>query len=128
MVARSRARTKKRTRSAVVAHSSATPAVPVRAVSSACARCACYRPKDSTKLQLLEARGHLLKDELGLDHFAGHSWPGFHHHAALTFLAYGFLALERARGTPTTLSESGPEAAAPFRSRRRRRAPTAPPG
>jgi SRSO17 transposase len=43
-------------------------------------------------------RGYLqLKDELGLDHFEGRSWNGFHHHAALTFLAYGFLALERRR-------------------------------
>src|SRR5688572_8419823 len=38
-----------------------------------------------------------LKGELGLDHFEGRSWPGFHHHAAMTFLAYGFLALERRR-------------------------------
>jgi len=38
-----------------------------------------------------------LKDELGLDHFEGRSWTGFHHHAALTFLAYGFLALEQQR-------------------------------
>jgi SRSO17 transposase len=43
-------------------------------------------------------RGYLqLKDELGLDHFEGRSWNGFHRHAALTFLAYGFLALERRR-------------------------------
>jgi SRSO17 transposase len=43
-------------------------------------------------------RGYLqLKDELGLDHFEGRSWTGFHHHATLTFLAYGFLALERRR-------------------------------
>jgi SRSO17 transposase len=43
-------------------------------------------------------RGYLqLKDELGLDHFEGRSWPGFHHHATMTFLAYGFLALERRR-------------------------------
>ena len=41
-------------------------------------------------------RGYLqLKDELGLDHFEGRSWTGFHHHATMTFLAYGFLALER---------------------------------
>ena len=41
-------------------------------------------------------RGYLqLKDELGLDHFEGRGWTGFHHHAAMTFLAYGFLALER---------------------------------
>jgi SRSO17 transposase len=38
-----------------------------------------------------------LKDELGLDHFEGRSWKGFHHHAALTFLAYGFLVLEQQR-------------------------------
>ncbi len=36
-----------------------------------------------------------LKVELGLDHSEGRSWPGFHHHVAMTFLAYGFLALER---------------------------------
>ena len=43
-------------------------------------------------------RGYqLLKGELGLDHFEGRSWQGFHHHAAMTFLAYGFLALERQR-------------------------------
>jgi len=36
-----------------------------------------------------------LKEELGLDHFEGRSWTGFHHHAALTLLAYGFLTLER---------------------------------
>jgi SRSO17 transposase len=38
-----------------------------------------------------------LKRELGLDHFEGRSWNGFHHHATMTFLAYGFLALERLR-------------------------------
>ncbi len=38
-----------------------------------------------------------LKEELGLDHFEGRSWRGFHHHAAMVLLAYGFLALERQR-------------------------------
>lgn len=42
-----------------------------------------------------------LKGELGLDHFEGRSWPGFHHHVAMTFLAYGFLALERRRTQDT---------------------------
>jgi SRSO17 transposase len=42
-----------------------------------------------------------LKEELGLDHFEGRSWRGFHHHACLTFLAYGFLALERQRAAAT---------------------------
>jgi SRSO17 transposase len=57
-----------------------------------------------------------LKEELALDHFEGRSWPGFHHHAALCFLAYGFLALERSRGTPTTLAEPD-EVASPFVNR-----------
>jgi SRSO17 transposase len=39
-----------------------------------------------------------MKEELGLDHFEGRSWRGFHHHAALVMLAYGFLLLERHRG------------------------------
>ena len=34
-------------------------------------------------------RGVLLQ-ELGLDHFEGRSWRGFHHHACLVALAYGF--------------------------------------
>jgi SRSO17 transposase len=55
-----------------------------------------------------------LKDELGLDHLEGRSWPGFHHHAALCFLAYGSLALERARGTATTL-DVRKEPASPLR-------------
>jgi SRSO17 transposase len=38
-----------------------------------------------------------LKRELGLDHFEGRSWTGLHHHATMTFLAYGFLTLERRR-------------------------------
>ncbi len=36
-----------------------------------------------------------LKDELGLDHFEGRGWRGFHHHASLGIAAYGFLAAER---------------------------------
>ena len=38
-----------------------------------------------------------MKEELGLDHFEGRSWRGFHHHACLVMLAFGFLALERNR-------------------------------
>jgi SRSO17 transposase len=38
-----------------------------------------------------------MKEELGLDHFEGRSWRGFHHHACLVMLAYGFLTLERHR-------------------------------
>ena len=58
-----------------------------------------------------------LKEELGLDHFEGRSWPGFHHHATLCFLAYGFLVLERGRGTPTALDAvAEEEAAVPFQA------------
>lgn len=39
-----------------------------------------------------------LKDELGLDHFEGRSWRGWHHHVVLVLLAYAFLqALRRQR-------------------------------
>ena len=41
-----------------------------------------------------------LKEELGLDHFEGRSWRGFHHHACGTLLAYGFWLLERHRRQP----------------------------
>jgi SRSO17 transposase len=38
-----------------------------------------------------------MKEELGLDHHEWRSWRGFHHHACLVMLAYGFLALEQER-------------------------------
>src|SRR3954471_15093965 len=38
-----------------------------------------------------------MKEELGLDHHEGRSWRGFHHHACLVMLAFGFLTLERRR-------------------------------
>jgi SRSO17 transposase len=38
-----------------------------------------------------------LKGALGLDHFEGRSWPGWHHHVTLVSVAHGFLTLERLR-------------------------------
>ena len=35
------------------------------------------------------------RTELGLDHFEGRGWRGFHHHATLCIAAYAFLAAER---------------------------------
>ena len=42
-----------------------------------------------------------LKQELGLGHFEGRLWRGFHHHASLCVAAYGFLIAERAAISPS---------------------------
>ena len=44
-----------------------------------------------------------LKQEVGLGHFEGRGWRGFHHHATLCIAAYGFLISER-----ETIPPSGP--------------------
>jgi SRSO17 transposase len=41
-----------------------------------------------------------LKQELGLDHYEGRGWRGFHHHATLCIAAYGFLVRERSLFPP----------------------------
>ena len=41
-----------------------------------------------------------LKRELGLGHYEGRGWRGFHHHATLCIAAYGFLIAERAAIPP----------------------------
>lgn len=41
-----------------------------------------------------------LKEEIGLDHFEGRSWRGFHHHVTLCAAAHAFLALNRALFPP----------------------------
>jgi SRSO17 transposase len=38
-----------------------------------------------------------LKDALGLDHYEGRSYPGWHHHVTLVSIAHAFLTLERQR-------------------------------
>jgi SRSO17 transposase len=50
-----------------------------------------------------------LKQEVGLGHFEGRGWRGFHHHATLCIAAYGFLISEREMIPP-----SGPRSAALF--------------
>jgi SRSO17 transposase len=42
-----------------------------------------------------------LKQELGLGHFEGRNWRGFHHHATLSIAAYGFLVLEQCLFPPS---------------------------
>ena len=44
-----------------------------------------------------------LKQELGLGHFEGRSWRGFHHHASLCIAAYGFLLAQRVAAPKKTL-------------------------
>jgi SRSO17 transposase len=51
-------------------------------------------------------------EELGLDHFEGRSWRGFHHHACLVMLAFGFRAWQRSvaeQAASTRGPASGPE-------------------
>lgn len=38
-----------------------------------------------------------LRHKVGLDHFEGRSWRGWHHHVTLVMLAHAFLRLEQKR-------------------------------
>jgi SRSO17 transposase len=69
----------------------------------------------STLAELVKAAKHRwiierdyeeLKQELGLGHFEGRGWRGFHHHATLCIAAYGFLIAERSRFSPS--ARAGP--------------------
>jgi SRSO17 transposase len=44
---------------------------------------------------LIERDYQELKQEIGLGHYEGRGWRGFHHHASLCIAAYGFLIAER---------------------------------
>ena len=52
----------------------------------------------------IEQQYQQLKDELGLDHFEGRSYPGWNRHVVLTAVAYTFLQQERrhTKGPPLT--------------------------
>lgn len=61
-------------------------------------------PATTTKQQLIKSakvRWRIerdyqeMKQELGLNHYEGRSWRGFHHHASLCIAAYGFLVIQR---------------------------------
>ena len=62
-----------------------------------------------------------LKQELGLGHYEGRNWRGFHHHATLCIAAYGFLISERNRFPPSVraghVGLSAPEPPTDFRPR-----------
>jgi hypothetical protein len=53
-----------------------------------------------------------LKQELGLGHYEGRGWRGFHHHATLCIAAYAFLIAERARLFPSTTGSAADQCAA----------------
>ena len=48
----------------------------------------------------IERDYHDLKQEIGLGHYEGRGWQGFHHHGTLSIAAYGFLISERERIPP----------------------------
>ena len=62
-----------------------------------------------------------LKQELGLGHYEGRGWRGFHHHATLCIAAYGFLVAERNLFSPSAragnLGLPTPEPPSDFRPR-----------
>jgi len=65
---------------------------------------------DAAKLRWRVERDYQeLKQEVGLGHYEGRGWRGFHHHATLCIAAYGFLISER-----ETIPPSGPRFATVF--------------
>ena len=62
---------------------------------------------DTAKLRWRIERDYLdLKQEIGIGHYEGRGWRGFHHHATLCIAAYAFLISERETippsGSPST--------------------------
>jgi SRSO17 transposase len=63
---------------------------------------------DQAKLRWRVERDYQeLKQEVGLGHFEGRGWRGFHHHATLCIAAYGFLISER-ETIPPSASRAAP--------------------
>ena len=61
-------------------------------------RAAVYARVSTTRqaqAQTIEQDYRELKGALGLDHFEGRSFGGWHHHVTLVSVAHGFLTLER---------------------------------
>ena len=63
-------------------------------------------PEDTTKRTLarwaksrwaVEMNYREMKDHLGLDHFEGRGWAGWHHHVTMVMLAFAFVLSERLR-------------------------------
>jgi SRSO17 transposase len=95
-------------------------------------------PADTALVELVHLAKHRwiierdyqeLKQELGLGHYEGRGWRGFHHHATLCIAAYGFLVAERNRFSPSAqvgnLGLPTPEPPPDFRPRGSPRSPRA---
>jgi SRSO17 transposase len=72
-------------------------------------------PRDTSKKELIriamqrwriERTYEDLKGELGLDHYEGRRFPGWHHHVTVALTCYAFVVAERSRRFPP--SASGP--------------------
>lgn len=63
--------------------------------------------------EILRRGREALHTELGLDHFEGRSWRGFHHHACLVVLAYAFSTCRREETVQTDKNRPGLEAETP---------------
>jgi SRSO17 transposase len=77
---------------------------------------------DLTKLRWRIERDYQeLKQEVGLSHYEGRGWRGFHHHATLCIAAYGFLISERETIPPSGYCAAAcrPQPAVPDRRRPR---------
>jgi SRSO17 transposase len=62
---------------------------------------------DITMMRWRIERDYLdLKQEVGLGHFEGRGWLGFHHHATMCIAAYGFLITERGAFPPSQAQSS----------------------
>jgi SRSO17 transposase len=77
---------------------------------------------DMTKLRWRIERDYQeLKQEVGLGHYEGRGWRGFHHHATLCIAAYGFLISERETippsGARTAAWRQAPDVPADYRPR-----------
>lgn len=77
-----------------------------------------HRPPAKARcLKLSRARWHIeqyfqrAKDDLGLDHFEGRSWRGFHHHLVLSAVAYLFILVQYLRTKKNFWSDVGADSA-----------------
>jgi SRSO17 transposase len=71
-----------------------------------------------------------MKSEIGLDHYEGRTWRGFHHHVTLCAVAHGFLAIQRRLSPPEGIpvdAAHGATTAPAVAARTNRRVPTVSP-